>query len=110
MFAPDPGDIAVGTIVAKNFLPAARVLARSIQARHPQVQEGHVERPGPQEFKRLLGVPGLAQLRPLPGPHQLAPHAPDGDIVVDDEQRQRMVLHQPGYTTHICILQMPMGR
>jgi len=33
----DPGDIAVGTIVAKNFLPAARVLARSIQARHPQV-------------------------------------------------------------------------
>jgi hypothetical protein len=76
--------VAVGTIAAKNFLPAARVLARSLHERHPEVPffvvladevDGCFD-PAAETFTLLplarLGLPDLRRLCFRYTRHQLA--------------------------------------
>jgi hypothetical protein len=69
------GNVAIGTIVAKNFLPFARVLARSVRTHHPEVPmfvvlvdetDGMFD-PTAEPFEVIpldaLGIPDLRRMR-----------------------------------------------
>lgn len=70
--ALSPGGVAVGTVVARNYLPFARVLARSLAAHHPEVplfvlmadEPGGAFGPEVEPFRTVpLAAVGIPELR-----------------------------------------------